>query len=162
MAQFIWALLGHQEIQDDRTYTLPRTPFLADEGHGDCKLLLNLCIRGIRRQYRRFPAETPKVRATALAWRRGARCRALVSPRWPPQFARRSCLARLSRVWIQFNPLGTVDAGASGIGSNRPATFTYMISPIAKLPRSVLKARRSWLPGIRTKSPRRPCDGELT
>ena len=28
MAQFIWALLGHQKIQDDRTYTLPRTPFL--------------------------------------------------------------------------------------------------------------------------------------
>jgi hypothetical protein len=28
MAQFIWALLGHQKIQDDRTCTLPRTPFL--------------------------------------------------------------------------------------------------------------------------------------
>ena len=28
MAQFIWALLGHQKIQDDRTGTLPRTPCL--------------------------------------------------------------------------------------------------------------------------------------
>lgn len=45
MAQFIGAVLGHQKMQDDRTYTLPRTPFLDNLHVADVRILPCSIIR---------------------------------------------------------------------------------------------------------------------